>query len=170
MSITNLQPLRDFLVTRNLDHLVVGELTLANGSCFVIACRQNMEHLASTGQWNKPIPTSAEELRAQIIQFMRENKNYWTRPRFNEESGRMEDPPLEDAEFQDLINDQAQERAWTDNMGISWKLQLYVSMYRLTSSAPTSADPSLTQDLQDHTWSLIRRLIQPPEQHSMLAC
>ena len=116
MSITDLKILKEFLLTRNLP-LIVGDATPGDGSCFIHACIQNMNYLKSVGQWDKPILTS-EELRAEVIEYMRKNKAYWTRPRHNEETGRMQDAPLEEDDFKELIIDQARERAWTDNMGI----------------------------------------------------
>ena len=116
MSITNLNILRAFLLSRNLN-LVVGEETPGDGSCFLHAVIQNMKYLKSVGLWNKPIPTS-EELRSDVINYMKENRAYWTRPRFNEETGVMQDAPMEEHSFKALIVDQSRERAWTDNLGI----------------------------------------------------
>ena len=117
MSLTNLKPLQDFLVKYKLN-LEVGECTCADGSCFLHCCLQCMNHLRRKGLWNKPIPVSAETLRGEIVQFMRENGSYWTRPRYDESTGIMQDPPLKDNDFQKLITDQARERAWTDNLGL----------------------------------------------------
>ena len=147
MSITNLQILREFLLSRNIDLVVGDEETPGDGSCFIHACIQNMVYLESIGQWNRPIPTSSEELRAEVIQFMKERRSYWTRPRFNEETGVMQDAPMEEDDFKDLITDQARERAWTDNNGIFVEaLCLYLDI-QLDIICPNVGGPILQSGL-----------------------
>ena len=109
--------LKDFLSCNKNLQLVEGTPTPGDGNCFLWGCIQNMMELQSRGQWSRPIP-GVNELRAQVIQFMIENRKYWTRPRFNTEIERMQDAPLEDDSFQELLRDQQRQNAWTDNMGV----------------------------------------------------
>ena len=117
MSITNLDILRTFLIQRKIC-LCVGEATCADGSCLLHAVKQNMEHLAASGLWRRVIPSNVEDLRRDVIQFMMEQRQYWTRPRFNKETQMMQTAPLDDKSFDELIKDQRRERSWSDNMGI----------------------------------------------------
>ena len=114
--LTNLNVLADFLRERNLD-LEVGEDTDANGSCFLISCRQSMVHLSKLGRWTREIP-EVEVLRQQIIQFMNSNKALWTRPKFNQQLNIWEDAPYEEDQFRELLKDQSRERAWADQDGV----------------------------------------------------
>ena len=109
--------LKDFLSCNKNLQLEEGTHTPGDGNCFLWACIQNMVELQRRGQWSRPIP-AVNELRAQVIQFMIENRKYWTRPRFNTEIERMQDAPLEDDSFQELLLDQQRQNAWTDNMGV----------------------------------------------------
>ena len=117
MSITDLSLLRGFLARKNLG-LVIGDATPKDGSCLLWSVKQNMTHLSSLGLWSRVIPDNVEDLRSDVIQFMIEKKDYWTRPRFNHETGVMQTAPLDDKTFDELIEDQSRERAWCDNQGI----------------------------------------------------
>ena len=117
MSITNLDILRNFLIQKEIC-LCVGEATCADGSCLLHAVKQNMEHLAAKGLWQRVIPSNVEDLRRDVIQFMLEQREYWTRPRFNKETQMMQTAPLDDKLFDELILDQRREKSWSDNLGI----------------------------------------------------
>ena len=116
MSLTDLSILVRFLVQKNLE-LIVGAPTRADGSCLLWAIKQSMLHLASLGLWRRVIPENVEDLRRDVIEFMVEKREYWTRPRFNKETGVMQTAPLDDGSFDSLIQDQRREKAWTDNQG-----------------------------------------------------
>ena len=116
-SITDLKLLDDFIKKHGLDY-VIGQTTKADGSCYLWALKQNMEFFQRKGTWRKNIPEDVEMLRLEIVGDMVKNKKFWTEPRFNPDINRYSDPPLTDEMFQNLIEDQEKERAYTDNQGL----------------------------------------------------
>ena len=67
VSITDLRPLSDFIVSNGLN-LAVGARTEADGSCFLHACVQSMKHLKDRNLWSPEIP-EVEELRCMVIGY-----------------------------------------------------------------------------------------------------
>ena len=116
VSITDLRPLSDFIVSNGLN-LAVGSRTEADGSCFLHACVQSMKHLKDRNRWSSEIP-EVEELRCMVIEFMRQNEALWTRPQYNRELNILQDPPYEEDTFRALVRDQSRPRAWTDRDGV----------------------------------------------------
>ena len=104
-SITNLKTLHETIKFFKLNY-VIGERTVADGNCFTHACYQSILHYKDLGQWRGVVPDSIDHLRADVIKYMEVNKNYWTRPRFNSCLKRMEDPPLNDVSFMDILESQ----------------------------------------------------------------
>ena len=115
ISITDLRILFDFIRAKSLC-LEVGPRTPADGSCFLHSIRQGICELVLKGQWSQDVP-EVEDLRKQVINYMRENRAFWTRPRYSEELGVFQDAPYEDQDFNELLADQAREKAWTDLNG-----------------------------------------------------
>ena len=115
MSLTNLEPLRACLTRLNLA-LTVGPATKANGSCFICACKQNMDRLAAEGAWLQNIPDE-EEFRQMVIAFMQRNREMWTRATYNECLNVYQNPKYDDSQFDELLSDQAKSNAWTDMNG-----------------------------------------------------
>ena len=115
ISITDLRVLVDFLRARSLS-LEVGPRTPADGSCFLHSIRQGISELVLKGQWPHEVP-EVEDLRKLVINYMRENRAFWTRPRFNAELRVFQDAPYEDQDFNELLTDQSREKAWTDLNG-----------------------------------------------------
>ena len=116
MSILDLRILENFIKEKGLG-LCVGAPTPPDGSCFLHSCRQTMVHLKNLGRWAGDIP-EVEELRAKVIEFMKQNQHLWTRPQFNEDLGIFQDAPYEEDDFRQLIKDQSRPRAWTDRDGV----------------------------------------------------
>lgn len=118
ISVVDVRVLSDFLRERGRClNLAVGPKTAADGSCFLHAFRQNMEHLKKKGLWMGQLPDDVEELRSLVVQFMSENRFLWTRPTFNLETGVYQDPPLDDKSFNELLQQQAKPKTWTDRDG-----------------------------------------------------
>ena len=145
ISITDLRILFDFLRARSLD-LEVGERTPADGSCFLHSIRQGISELVLKGQWSQDVP-EVEDLRKQVINYMHENRAYWTRPRFNEELGVFQDAPYEDQDFDELIADQSRERAWTDLNGTFVQATTMFLRIQLDIILPRDTGPLLPSGL-----------------------
>ena len=116
-SITDLRILDAFIKKHGLDY-IIGPKTKADGSCYLWSLKQNMEFYRRKGIWNKSVQEDVEMLRLEIVGDMVKNKKFWTEPRFNSDIGRFSDPPLTEESFQQLIEDQEKERAYTDNQGL----------------------------------------------------
>ena len=118
ISVVDIRILSDFLRVRGVTlNLAVGDPTEADGTCFLHAMRQNMLHLKKRGQWSGPIPESAEHLRSLVVRFMSANRELWTRPCYNLETGVYQDAPLDDEQFNNLLEQQAKPHTWTDKDG-----------------------------------------------------
>ena len=76
---------------------------------------QNMYHFRESRSWEGEIPT-AHQLRAQTIQFMLQNKKFYTEISYDNE-GREIHPPMSLETFEALIKDQSRVNSYTDEEG-----------------------------------------------------
>ena len=112
---TDLKVLHTFLLERKLKYRIGPEKTRADGSCFLDMLLQNMKHLAKAGKWNKHIPSSVHALRSIFIDFMKLNKQDYVG--FVNSDGNFVGGPLNEEQFEKLIDDQSRKNAHTDEEG-----------------------------------------------------
>ena len=119
----SLRHLHQLIITHNLPYKIGEEETPGDGNCFLSAVLQNLISLKDNKLWEKQIPDDVDELRAQVIEFMKTEREYWTRPRYNSTNNLFEDGPfskdidIADTQFDELISLQEKHDAWTDEEG-----------------------------------------------------
>ena len=119
----SLKHLHDLIVQHKLPFKISEEETPGDGNCFLSAVLQNLIFLKEKKIWTGNIPEDVDELRASVISFMKSNRSYWTRPRFNDEINAYQDGPFSknfqtaDDQFDQLIFNQEKHDAWTDEEG-----------------------------------------------------
>ena len=119
----SLKHLHTLINEHKLPFRIGNEETPGDGNCFLASILQNLIYLKDIGVWKKPIPADVDVLRASIIEFMKTNREHWTRPRYDSKTKTYSDGPFSqtfetaDIQFDQLIGGQEKEDAWTDQEG-----------------------------------------------------
>ena len=114
-SITDLKVLHNFLLYKKLKYRIGRQRTRADGNCFLDMLLQNMRHLSAAGKWNKNIPASVHEVRSLFIDYMKANRQEFVG--YKDSDGRFVGGALDADMFENLIENQSQKNAYTDEEG-----------------------------------------------------
>ena len=105
-SVMDLSILHRFLLRKKLKFKIAKERTRGDGNCFLYSLWQNMIFYSERGEWLKDIPRDINDFRAEIINYMINNKDQY-----------IKDGPMTEEQFDSLILDQSRKFAWTDEDG-----------------------------------------------------
>ena len=97
----------------NLWLIIKKNYNTGDGNCYLHSILQNLNHHYAV--WPHDIPATVDELRKQTIDFMIENKYFYTE---------IEDAPMTDEQFEELIRDQSMPNSYTDEDG--WFIEVSV--------------------------------------------
>ena len=113
-SLMDLDTLRSFLVRRKFK-FKIGSTTPGDGNCLLHCIIQNMEYYRGRGLWRGEIPSSVNELRAKVIEYMKSRKNLYVG--YTNNNGQYIDGSHTETTFDDLIKDQEKPNSYCDEEG-----------------------------------------------------
>ena len=110
----DLDALLSFLVRRKFK-FKIGSPTPGDGNCLLHCILQNIEYYRSRGLWRGEVPSSVNELRAKVIEFMKSRKHHYIG--YTKENGQYVDGSHTETTFDELINDQEKPNSYCDEEG-----------------------------------------------------
>ena len=113
-NLTDLDTLLAFLVKRNFK-FKIGLASRADGNCLLHCFLQNIEFYRSRGLWRGYIPSSVNDLRAKVIEFMKSRKHLYVG--HTNENGQYIDGSHTETTFDALIRDQQKLNSYCDEEG-----------------------------------------------------